>query len=99
MSLLSSLGRLPQAHLPWLAVTCSAALGGLVLWNFGFESGQIRKYAAYFLASTLFYYLEEFLKVIADPQEPPLVPCHGLPLVGHPIGMFKYGARYFDMVK
>ncbi|KAF2466472.1 cytochrome P450 [Lindgomyces ingoldianus] len=41
---------------------------------------------------------EEFLKAIQDPKEPPLIPHHGLPFLGHVVGMFWYGASYFARV-
>ena len=33
-----------------------------------------------------------------DSREPPYV-YHNLPLVGHLIGMIRYGAKYFELVK
>ncbi|KAF2815660.1 cytochrome P450 [Mytilinidion resinicola] len=46
----------------------------------------------------LFSRLEYFLKARADPREPPLIPHPYLPFVGHLIGMFRYGAKYYDIV-
>jgi hypothetical protein len=43
--------------------------------------------------------LEYLLKACADPRDPPLIPHPYLPFLGHIIGMFRYGAKYYDMVK
>ena len=95
----TAFGRIPQADLPWRTLLSILALGALILWNYGVEVNYIRRYAVYYIIASLFFYLEEFLKVVSDPREPPLIPYHGLPFVGHVIGMFWHGAKYFDLVK
>jgi hypothetical protein len=42
--------------------------------------------------------VRKLLRVDHDPREPPIIP-HQIPFVGHVIGMFRYGARYFDIIK
>jgi hypothetical protein len=33
-----------------------------------------------------------------DPREPPII-SHPIPYIGHVIGMFRHGAKYFDFIK
>lgn len=33
-----------------------------------------------------------------DPREPPII-SHPIPFIGHVIGMFRHGAKYFDFIK
>ncbi|KAF2728602.1 cytochrome P450 [Polyplosphaeria fusca] len=46
----------------------------------------------------IFLYTEELLWLFQDPAEPALIPHPYLPFVGHVIGMFWYGASYFERV-
>lgn len=42
---------------------------------------------------------ETLLQIRADPREPPLIPHRGIHFIGHIIGMFWNGAKYFQLVK
>jgi hypothetical protein len=42
--------------------------------------------------------LASLFSVKYDPREPPII-SHPIPYVGHVIGMFTHGAKYFDFIK
>jgi hypothetical protein len=53
---------------------------------------------ASFTLTVFFIAANRFLSVKYDPREPPII-SHPVPFVGHVIGMFKHGAKYFDFIK
>ena len=91
--------RVLKVDLPWRRLLSIASISGFILLQCNVSFSDIRDYALYYLVAVLFYYLEEVLKAFADPKEPPMIPYHGLPFLGHVIGMFWHGAKYFDLVK
>ncbi|OCL13372.1 cytochrome P450 [Glonium stellatum] len=46
----------------------------------------------------LVFNFERLLQARADPREPPLIPHRGIPFIGHIIGMFWHGAKYFQLL-
>jgi hypothetical protein len=42
--------------------------------------------------------VRKFFHTTYDPREPPVIP-HWLPYIGHVIGMFRHGAKYFTIIK
>lgn len=39
-----------------------------------------------------------FLRVKRDPREPPVIPPT-IPLIGHIVGLLRYGTEYYAMIK
>lgn len=46
----------------------------------------------------IFAVLRSLVRVQYDPHEPPLIHPK-IPFFGHVIGMFRYGASYFDLIQ
>lgn len=53
---------------------------------------------ASFVLTILTVALASLFSVKYDPREPPII-SHPIPFVGHIIGMFTHGAKYFDFIK
>jgi hypothetical protein len=51
-----------------------------------------------FIFTILFIAGSRLISVKYDPREPPLI-SHPIPFIGHVIGMFRHGAKYFDFIK
>lgn len=87
-----SVSRLRDANIPWLYHAAFFAL------LFILPSDQISNLLLVHGIFTFLFDTEHLLKALQDPAEPPLIPHPYLPFLGHVIGMFWYGAKYFDLV-
>ncbi|KAF2793722.1 cytochrome P450 [Melanomma pulvis-pyrius CBS 109.77] len=90
---MSYFSRLRAANIPWLyhftVLSCSPFL---------LHISGIRTCLLLYMILTIALDAEEVLKAFQDPSEPPLIPHPYLPFLGHVIGMFWHGAKYFDIV-
>ncbi|KAJ4373135.1 hypothetical protein N0V83_003426 [Neocucurbitaria cava] len=88
----STLHRLLNADVPWLhhvLILTSA----LVL-----PSSGIRTFLSVHCVIAILFDTEALLAAFQNPNEPPLIPHPYLPFLGHVVGMFWYGAKYFALV-
>ncbi|KAF2714891.1 cytochrome P450 [Pleomassaria siparia CBS 279.74] len=87
------LSRLWNANVPWLyhALTLSSV-------PFLLSGDDIRTFSVFYIILTISFDTEELLKALQHPSEPPLIPHPYLPFLGHVLGMFWHGARYWTIV-
>ncbi|KAF2194561.1 cytochrome P450 [Zopfia rhizophila CBS 207.26] len=78
------LTKLRKANIPWFKLA-TGFIGLLTSHWYGFDGIQIRIYGLAYISIFLIYYAEEFLAAFQDSQEPPLIPSHGIPFLGHVI--------------
>lgn len=79
----------PHSHSPSMAAAL-ISLGGDITPRIAFAIGLIAVVG--FVGFILFHLRQQ------DPREPPYI-HPGLPFIGHLIGMIRYGAKYFELVK
>jgi cytochrome P450 len=86
------ISRVSGANLPWLHYLTVVAVLLFLPAHQAREWLWVNALAA-FLCDTEF-----LLKAFQDPLEPPLIPHPYLPFIGHVVGLFWHGGRYWEMV-
>ncbi|ORY01663.1 cytochrome P450 [Clohesyomyces aquaticus] len=90
---MTSISRIRKANIPWFF-----HIAVIPLSVYLFPRHELRVFLLIYAFITFLFDTEEVLKALQDPNEPPLIPHHGLPFLGHVLGMFWYGASYFARV-
>lgn len=86
------ISHLRRANIPWLHHLL------FVLSLFLVPTEQLRTLFLVHLLLTYLFDTEPLLKALQDSSEPPLIPHPYLPFLGHVIGIFWHGAKYFEIV-
>lgn len=89
----STLHRLLNADVPWLhhvlILTCAFSV---------LPSSGISTFLYVHCVIAILFDTEPLLAAFQNPHEPPLIPHPYFPFLGHVVGMFWYGAKYFALV-
>lgn len=87
------LTRLRKANIPWLhhLLTLSTTL-------YIFPLQEAKTFLLVYAFLSYLLDAEAVLAALQDPSSPPLIPHPYLPFLGHVVGMFWHGARYFTIV-
>ncbi|KAF1844197.1 cytochrome P450 [Cucurbitaria berberidis CBS 394.84] len=83
--------RLRKANIPWLQHFLILASALSIL-------SETRIFLLLYAVLTFHLDTEALLAALQNPREPPLIPHPYLPFLGHVVGMFWHGAKYFAFI-